>query len=643
MAGSTDFLLSIQTRLQGNAATELARIEGQLRSGVARYREYQRASETSAKALESVSAKLVDVRSKMAAAMSEGNERRFWSLAAAANKLGAQQDALRKRAADATAGMDRQKALLGGLRDKFDTLNGAQAKHVEGGNEVGKGLKKLGGPLGKIGDFVDDASEGWAKLSNEVGVAGAAVFTGAAAMAAAAVVVVALTAVVLAGAAAFGKWALTVADAKRSSDLTTEALSSTSAGFARNARAIDETTRATGIASDRLQAIVSDLNAAHVAGADIPAALRAIATQEAALGNSSGTAALIERLRSGQTSASALAAEMDSKLGGVVERRMRSLDGLASQLKRSMSDIFGDLPIEPVLEGFQRIVSLLDTQTESGRALKAIVGSLFAPLGNAAPLFIQVERFLLGMEIAALKVAIVVKGIGKRFGDVLPSVSGFVDAGDAGQVAFAALAVAAIGAAVALGAIAAVLAVVGIAAAATFLPMALVVAAPLIALGMLAIALYGVYSAAERLRALDWAQIGAAIVDGLLMPIRDPGAVAAAFSIFGQNAVNALKEKLGIHSPSRVFEELGNYSAEGFAVGLESGAPKARASLSSLASGPIGSGSGTRSITLEIGQIVIQGVDGAEEMVERLGEKIMERIVTGLDEVALSGGAGVTP
>ena len=155
MSNGTDFLLKVQTQLQGNAASELARVEQQLKSGVATYAQYERASQAAAKGLADVGNRASELRAKMAAQMGAGDEKGFWKSAAALNALADKQTLLKTKASEAAAGMDRQKTKLTGLSGKFDELSKAQRAQVEGGVEVGKGLKKLGGPLGRVGDFVD--------------------------------------------------------------------------------------------------------------------------------------------------------------------------------------------------------------------------------------------------------------------------------------------------------------------------------------------------------------------------------------------------------------------------------------------------------------------------------------------------------
>ncbi|RYH63780.1 MAG: phage tail tape measure protein [Alcaligenaceae bacterium] len=68
-------------------------------------------------------------------------------------------------------------------------------------------------------------------------------------------------------------------------------------------------------------------------------------------------------------------------------------------------------------------------------------------------------------------------------------------------------------------------------------------------------------------------EAGAAIVQGMANGITSRiSAVRDAISMAAGDAVDLFKEKLGIHSPSRVFMQLGSYVGEGAALGIQNGA-----------------------------------------------------------------------
>lgn len=68
--------------------------------------------------------------------------------------------------------------------------------------------------------------------------------------------------------------------------------------------------------------------------------------------------------------------------------------------------------------------------------------------------------------------------------------------------------------------------------------------------------------------------IGSAMVDGLIMSIKAGGnPLVAAVKWLAEKGINAAKAVLGINSPSRVFAEIGGFTAAGLAMGMAHGTP----------------------------------------------------------------------
>ncbi|WP_439944887.1 phage tail tape measure protein [Pseudomonas juntendi] len=68
-------------------------------------------------------------------------------------------------------------------------------------------------------------------------------------------------------------------------------------------------------------------------------------------------------------------------------------------------------------------------------------------------------------------------------------------------------------------------------------------------------------------------EFGGMLISGLVNGLTAGlGQVKDTISSLGESTIGWFKEKLGIHSPSRVFAELGGYTTEGLAVGLDAGA-----------------------------------------------------------------------
>ncbi len=117
--------------------------------------------------------------------------------------------------------------------------------------------------------------------------------------------------------------------------------------------------------------------------------------------------------------------------------------------------------------------------------------------------------------------------------------------------------------------------------------------------------------------------IGTALVNGIRQGIT-AGIAAARETVtgFAGGIVGAARDALGIRSPSRVFAELGAYSAEGFTVGLNRGAPDVSSAVSGMLSGGAGAagglGRGPVSITINI--------DGRGQSDDQLADTLVDRL-----------------
>lgn len=80
-------------------------------------------------------------------------------------------------------------------------------------------------------------------------------------------------------------------------------------------------------------------------------------------------------------------------------------------------------------------------------------------------------------------------------------------------------------------------------------------------------------------------EFGSMIVNGLVNGLTAGlGQVKDAVAGLGDGAIGWFKEKLGIHSPSRVFAELGGFTTEGLAQGLDAGAKLPLAAMNRISS-----------------------------------------------------------
>jgi len=237
--------------------------------------------------------------------------------------------------------------------------------------------------------------------------------------------------------------------------------------------------------------------------------------------------------------------------------------------------------VEGAEKALKTVLDLLDQNTSTGKALKAIfenmMNPLFDSLSKGGPFF---KAFFKEIVIMALLTAIAVKQVGnalsEAFGDGKP-ISG-LDMISAGILA----------AKVVIGGIVVVIAAV----IATFVALAAaiggVVIVPIIALVAVVGSLIAAFSYAySYLSGIDWSGIGSSIIDGLVNGIRSgAGVVIAAITSLASQMTSSFKSALGIASPSRMFKTEALHVPEGAAEGIAEGAPMVEAAVADMVQVP---------------------------------------------------------
>ena len=130
---------------------------------------------------------------------------------------------------------------------------------------------------------------------------------------------------------------------------------------------------------------------------------------------------------------------------------------------------------------------------------------------------------------------------------------------------------------------------------------------------------------------------GGQIVDGLAAGIRGR-ATAASDAVTGlaTGAVDTVRETLGIQSPSRVFEELGGHTAQGFEDGITGGAAGVDGAVRAMVAAPGAAGSaGGAAGRAGVFQVFI---DGAGREASAIVDEMEARMGFSFDRLALSGG-----
>lgn len=555
---------------QLRAATEATReANAALAEGNARYTELERAAVKAARAAESAA-----LKGKLTPELEQ-------TARAAVSALEAEVTSLRGLEQSAAAAAKAEARLANTHSNLGKLSKSAAGSFNEQAAAAKKSVKEAEGfsPLTKQFNDLSDA------LSTSEG----AMIVATGATVALATAVVAVTLAAIAGTVAIAAWAVGLADAKREAGLTNEAAAALHpelAGLAGDFAAIADET---GAGATDLRAWTKQLQTAKVSADDLPASLRAMAQAEAAMGKG-GSAEFLEDLKESKKAAGDLAKEYDDKLGGIVAKRMMGLGAQSAKLKKNFSELFSDLNIDPVLEGMRVLVDLFDKNTAAGESMKFLFESVFQPLiDQATNAAYVVEAFALGFLIGMTKLYIAlkpaIKAVKEFFGFDDTSLS---DTLDMAKIAGEAVAYIFAGFILTLGALGVALAA---AAAWILLPVAafgVLVAAVVSAGVMIYDAFVGAWNAVgDFLGGLDLAEMGSNIIEGLIDGIINMGPnMLKAVTGIADAAINAAKSALGIASPSKVFADIGGYTAEGFAVGVDDGAAMAQDAMAAMVEPP---------------------------------------------------------
>jgi hypothetical protein len=396
--------------------------------------------------------------------------------------------------------------------------------------------------------------------------------------------------------------------------------------------AIDSVSGTVSIGRSQVEGYAAGLYRAGMRGENLRQSLQAVATTAAVQGDAHAhmiAGLAVGYARTGRN-VTDLANRIQGRLGGIAAAQMLDLDVQTQKLHESFAQLFSGLRIEGLLSAINSITSLFSQSTASGRALHAMIDALFNPLLNSAngaqPV---IKRFFQGMIIGALHLTILFLRVKNSLVSAFahsPFAKFFhgLDAGSASLQA-GAIVVGAFAAAVLLS----VGAVVLLVAAAASL------AAPFVAFGLaMKWAFDKVVAAYTWISSHSWGDLGRLLLRGLVDGLKaDAALLLSAVRGIADSAKHALMGALGIHSPSRVFAELGVQVPRGFAQGVESGAGEVGASVGSMVSGaydmpeaPTGGASSTSHTTsVSIGDVHVHAqTNDAAGLAEAFKEKVSE-------------------
>ena len=358
-------------------------------------------------------------------------------------------------------------------------------------------------------------------------------------------------------------------------------------------------------------------------------------------------------------------------LGAVAAKASQSIGGLMKQLEARpqgmliyISELLSTLPGLDMFKDALRAMLDATDFTKKGSAARTLAQEL-AKLANAVLVLVSggADSWQLADVITAVTdgvrglrqlietygpiVAAVLGGMGEGFREVWGIVKEVASAifeafgggakSDAEQLAAAARAVGkaiayvAVVVALAVAAFTAIAAVVGAWVAVAFTAFVAIVgsivgalAAVPVALAAIPLALWKLLSDAIAFVASIGAaaySIGAAIVEGIVAGLSaGTGWVVSVVQGLGESVIAAVKGILGIASPSKVFAELGGFTAEGFAQGVDAGGGAVASSYETMVAppaapvaSPAGSGAAAGANVSITVPITVQGGGGLDE------------------------------
>jgi hypothetical protein len=534
------------------------------------YREAERTADRAAKAYERVGLAINAQRGKLQQANDSGTAKQqeraatvLANLIARQGELASATEKAKSKLSDEASALDKAKESAKKVAAELKAAQDAEKDPPY--EKIARGLRKLGGPLADVGDKVASVGSGFSKLKASFG-SSAGVIVGTT------VLIVSMVAAVVGAVAAFSalvvkvaEWSVGLTDANRNSRLLAQ-------GMTQSVKAGDELyTQVRGLARilplsvEELTEMGKGFAYAGYRGKGLSNAIQQSALWAARL-----------------------------KFGPDFQKAMLGLDQQSKIFKQNISSLFGNLNIEPLLFALQRMVSLFDESTASGRAIKVVFESIFQPLvDKAASAQFAVEAFFLHMEIWALQALIALK----------PHASILVGLGKAFLIVSALIA----------GTIATLIAV-------AFAPLA----------ASVAVVVGAVYAM------MQVANVGVAMVEGIVNGIKTAGPkILAAMVGTVKNAVDGVKKFLGIASPAKATYKIGYQTGEGMEGGIVDSSAGVRAAMDKMAAPPAASpgtasaasGSG-RSLNLSGATFTFNGVKDAETAESRFAE-VLTRLMEG--------------
>lgn len=326
----------------------------------------------------------------------------------------------------------------------------------------------------------------------------------------------------------------------------------------------------------------------------------------------------------------ALNAVVNKKLGGAAAKQLLDLDVQFSKFKDNLRRLFENVNVQPFLEAMHDLLAIFDGTSESGKALKWLLTTVFDSLFKAAAKVLPYVRYMfLALVIGALKVYIALK-------PAIAAIKKMFDGGGGGDATKKTI---------------------------DFLVNQLVVMA--VTLGYVIAATIGWYDIVIKVAGalgdafnstVEWGKkviaaveslfaggdnIASGFIDGLVQGILGGvGRVVSSVKELGSSAMGAIKGVLGIASPSKEMAKLGGHTAAGFAQGVNAGAGDAQGAMADMvtppspASSPSAFSSGQGGGTYTIGPFYLSGSASPKD-----AELVATAIAQVLEQLGIEQGA----
>jgi len=457
---------------------------------------------------------------------------------------------------------------------------GDAAEQFDFGN-LDSTFSALGGPLGETGARIFEVVDAFQMMNRTIPLSSVAVAGFSIAGVAAVGMLVKLAAAAVAAGAAIAGIAIAAGNAANKTDLMRDVMTGSVSASAALTATIQRVSTRVPVAASEVARLGDELYKAGKRGKDLEKALLEASYEAAGLGKNPGP--------------------------DKIARRMANLDVIGAKLKDNIASIFAGPGTKRATGKFGTALSGLTERfgenRAEGRGLRTLFETIATPLINGLtklmPLATKVFRALI---ILALDVAIAVVKARNAILKMIPksvkkAIKELAESETAMEVATYAIVAVIVILAVVLAALVAVLVILAVlfavalfgAVMVVLLPFILVAAAIAAVIAVIYLIGKAIAKAVTYLGALGKAAGTAAksLISGLVNGIKNgASAVATAIKNMASNAISAMKSALKIASPSKIFEDIGAYTGEGFTVGVEAETEGAQSALEAMVSPP---------------------------------------------------------